>query len=208
MLLTSRQTFPTLTEVIWQVGADSKVQKWVRYCLLAITGSALVGLCAQVTVPFFPVPITGQTFAVFLIGLTYGWKLGGATLLLYLAEGAVGFPVFSGGTGGLSALIRPGTGYLCGFVFAASACGWLAERGFDRSYIRIAFALLVGNILLYTPGLLWLGFFLGWDKPILAWGLYPFIFGDLAKMLLVVILLPTTWKFVKKFKLECPLEKK
>ena len=180
--------------------ADSKVQRAVRYALLAFAGSALITLCTQISLPLFPVPMTLQTFAVFLIGLTYGWRLGGITVALYLLEGALGLPVFSGGKGGMLVFMGPTAGYLVGFLLAATACGWLAERGFDRSYFKLLVALLLGNVLLYVPGLLWLGTLIGWDKPVLEYGLYPFISGDLLKIAMAVLLLPTAWKVVNRFK--------
>ena len=182
------------------VEADSKVQRALRYVLLALAGSVLITICTQISLPLFPVPMTLQTFAVFLIGLTYGWRLGGITVSLYLFEGAIGLPVFSGGKGGMIVFMGPTAGYLVGFLLAAIACGWFAERGFDRSYFRLFLSLLAGNILIYAPGLLWLGTLIGWDKPVLEYGLYPFIGGDILKISMVVLLLPTVWKIVNRLK--------
>ena len=165
---TQVMTYPSMSETLLPGEADSNVQRAVRYALLAFAGSALITLCTQISLPLFPVPMTLQTFAVFLIGLTYGWRLGGVTVALYLV--------------------------------AATACGWFAERGFDRSYSKLFASLLVGNILLYAPGLLWLGSLIGWDKPVLEYGLYPFILGDLLKIAMAVLLLPTAWKIVNRLK--------
>jgi len=200
MASTLAPTYPTLADTLWHIPANQRARVWARQVILAVGGSLLVGLCAQFTIPFFPVPITGQTFALFLIALTYGSKLGGATIFLYLVEGAIGLPVFAGGAGGFRIFTGPTAGYLFGFFLVAIVCGRLAEKGFDRSYLKIALVMLIGNIVLFTPGLLWLGFFMGWDKPILAWGLYPFIPGDIIKMTLVVSLLPTTWKVIDRIK--------
>ena len=115
-------------------------------------------------------------------------------------EGAIGLPVFSGGKSGIIVFTGPTAGYLFGFLFAVFACGWFAERGFDRSYFKLFFSLLVANFMLYVPGILWLGNLIGWDKPILEYGLYPFIGGDLLKIAMVVVLLPTAWKFVNRLK--------
>ena len=197
---TQVMTYPSMSAVLLLGEADSKVQRAVRYALLALAGSALITLCTQISLPLFPVPITLQTFAVFLIGLTYGWRLGGITVALYLLEGALGLPVFSGGKGGMIVFMGPTAGYLVGFLLAATACGWFAERGFDRSYFKLLVALLLGNVLLYVPGLLWLGTLIGWDKPVLEYGLYPFISGDLLKIAMAVLLLPTAWKVVNRFK--------
>ena len=192
--------YPSLSEALFLESSVSKTQRNIRYAVLALAGSALIALCAQISVPFFPVPLTLQTFAVFLIGLTYGWRLGGITIVLYLAEGVLGLPVFAGGKSGLIVLMGPTAGYLVGFLLAATACGWFAERGFDRSYTKLFAALLVGNILLYVPGLLWLGSMIGWDQPVLELGLYPFVLGDLMKIAMAVLLLPSAWKYVNRLK--------
>ena len=154
---------------------------------------------SKIQVHFWPVKMTMKNFIVFIIAMSYGWKLSLLTLIAYLIEGALGLPVFAKG-GGLLYLTGPTAGYLAGFLFAATACGWFAERGFDRRYSKLFAALLVSNILLYAPGLLWLGNLIGWDKPVLELGLYPFILGDLLKIALAVLLLPTTWKYVNRLK--------
>jgi len=168
---------------------------------LAVVGTLLLTIAAKIQVPFYPVPMTMQTFVVLTLGMAYGWRLGGATLLLYLAEGAVGLPVFAGtpekGIGIVYMLGGTG-GYLVGFVLAAAVCGWLAERGWDRNVATTALAMLAGNVLIYVPGLLWLGILYGWDKPILEWGLTPFILGDLTKLALASAVLPFAWKLLRK----------
>ena len=197
---TQMLTYPSLFETLVLDKAENNSQKIFRYGILSFTGSALIALCAQVSVPFYPVPVTMQTFAVILIGLTYGWRLGGITVALYLIEGSIGLPVFAGGKGGMIVMMGPTAGYLYGFFLAAVACGWFTERGFDRSYLKLIVPLLAGNVLRYTSGLIWLGNFIGWDKPVLELGLYPFIPGDLMKIALVAVLLPTVWKYVERMK--------
>ena len=197
---TQMLTYPSLFETLFLDKAENKSQKIFRYGAITLAGSVLIALCAQVSVPFYPVPLTMQTFAVILIGLTYGWRLGGITVALYLIEGSIGLPVFAGGKGGMIVMMGPTAGYLYGFFLAAVACGWFTERGFDRSYLKLIVPLLVGNVLLYTSGLIWLGNFIGWDKPVLELGLYPFIPGDLMKIALVAVLLPTVWKYVERMK--------
>tara|TARA_B100000446_G_scaffold176869_1_gene188979 strand:+ start:30 stop:638 length:609 start_codon:yes stop_codon:yes gene_type:complete len=192
--------YPSLSEALFLESSVSNTQRNIRYVVLALAGSALIALCAQISVPFFPVPLTLQTFAVFLIGLSFGWRLGGITVALYLLEGALGLPVFAGGKGGLIVFMGPTAGYLAGCFLAATACGWFAERGFDRNYTKLFTALLISNILLYAPGLLWLGSLIGWDKPVLELGLYPFVMGDLLKIAMAVLLLPSAWKLVKRLK--------
>ena len=156
-------------------------------------------ISAKIQVPFYPVPITMQTFVVLMAGMAFGWRLGAATILLYLAEGALGLPVFAGTPEkgiGLAYMAGPTGGYLLGFVLAAALVGWLAERGFDRNVMLTAIAMLLGNAIIYIPGLLWLGAVVGWDKPVLEWGLLPFLFGDTAKLILAALLMPALWKLV------------
>ena len=190
--------FPTLTTVLWGRGAQP-----LRAVLLALAGSLLLWASAKVQVPFYPVPMTFQTFAVLALGMALGWRLAGAALLLYLAEGALGLPVFAGTPEkgiGLAYMVGPTGGYLLGFVFAAVTCGWLAERGWDRSVLTTALAMLIGNALIYAPGILWLGSIVGWDKPVLEWGLTPFLLGDAAKLALAAILLPAIWRLLERTK--------
>jgi biotin transport system substrate-specific component len=188
----------TLVAALWpRAGRLGEMSGLLRNLLLAVAGSLLLWAAAKVQVPFYPVPITMTTFAVLAIGMAYGWRLGAATVLLYLAEGAMGLPVFAGTPEkgiGLAYMAGPTGGYLLGYVLAAAACGWLAERGWDRNVLTAALAMLAGNALIYLPGLAWLGVLFGWDKPILEWGLIPFITGDLLKLALVAAGLPLAWK--------------
>ncbi len=187
---------PTLAAILWPVGTQGRT---VRLALLAIGGSAFVAAASQIQVPLQPVPITMQTFAVLVIGAAYGWRLGAATLALFLAEGAVGLPVFAGFKGGLSILYGPTGGYLFGFVVAAGLVGWLAERGWDRQLLTTAAAMFLGNVVIYVPGLLWLTKFVGADQ-VLAAGLTPFLIGDGLKLLLAVAALPLAWMLVRRFR--------
>ena len=182
---------PTLAAQLWQSGG------WLRFIVLALAGSVLLTLSAKLQIPFFPVPVTMQTFVVLVIGFAFGWKLGSLTILLYLAEGAVGLPVFAGTPEkgiGIAYMMGTTGGYLLGFVAAAAVCGWLAEKGWDRRMSTTLAAMLLGNLIIYAVGLLWLGGLLGWDKPILQWGMYPFLPGDLAKIVLAMVALPGVWK--------------
>ena len=172
---------------------------WMRDIFLALAGTVLITLSAKINIPFFPVPMTMQTFAILVLAMAYGPRLGAATLALYIAEGAVGLPVFAGTPEkgiGLAYLMGPTGGYILGFLAAAMLVGWLAERGFDRSPAKAAIAMLAGNVVIYVPGLLWLGTVVGWDKPVLAWGLYPFVLGDLFKIALGAALLPGVWALI------------
>ncbi len=161
-------------------------------------GSLLIALAAQVAVPlpFSPVPVTGQTFAVLLIGAAFGARLGAATVALYLAEGILGLPVFApGGPVGPARLLGPTGGYLIGFVAAAYVVGALAERGWDRRLVTAALAMLAGEVVIYAFGLAGLARFLPPER-LLAAGLLPFIPGDLVKLALAALALPTAWRLV------------
>jgi len=142
-----------------------------------------------------PVPITMQTFIVLLTGALLGSKIGALSQITYLLMGLAGFPWFARG-GGIQYILSPTFGYLLGFVWAAYLVGYLAEKGFDRNIKTAILAMLVGNIVLYIPGLLWLAKFVGW-KNVLVVGFYPFVLGDIVKILLASSILPLGWKTIK-----------
>jgi biotin transport system substrate-specific component len=191
-------THATLASAVWP---SDRTGALLRNAILVVLGSALLWASAKIQIPFYPVPMTMQTFMVLVLGMAYGWRLGAATLGLYLLEGAFGLPVFAGTPEkgiGLAYIAGPTGGYLVGFLLAAMACGWLAKRGWDRSVAKTAAAMLVGNVFIYVPGLLWLGTVVGWDKPVLAWGLTPFLLGEMTKLALAAVLLPAIWKRVRQ----------
>jgi biotin transport system substrate-specific component len=174
----------------------------LKRAALVAFGIAALAVAAQIRVPFWPVPITMQTFVVLAVGAAYGMRLGVVTLLGYLAIGALGFDVFTSSSAensGLAYMMGGTGGYLAGFVLAAGALGWLARRGWDRSVGKMAAAMLIGNALIYVPGLLWLGHLYagteGW-ATVLDWGLWPFLAGDALKLALAALLLPAAWKAV------------
>lgn len=172
---------------------------WAKRAALVALGVAALAIAAKVKVPMWPVPVTMGTFAVLSIGAAYGPRLGLATVLAYLAVGALGFNVFAGSSaeaGGLTYMMGGTGGYLVGYALAAAALGLAARRGWDRTAGRMALAMLVGNAILYAPGLLWLGQLYGWDQPILAWGLWPFLVGDALKLALAALLFPMAWRMV------------
>ncbi|MFQ6100710.1 MAG: biotin transporter BioY [Anaerolineae bacterium] len=164
---------------------------------LILCGSLFVALSAQVAIylTFSPVPITGQTLAVLLAGALLGSRRGSLCLLAYLTEGALGLPVFAGGMAGPARLMGPTGGYLVGFVAAAYVTGLLAERGWDRRVGTTLLAMLLGNAAIYALGLLWLTVFVGIGR-VLSLGLYPFIVGDLLKLALAALLLPSGWRML------------
>jgi biotin transport system substrate-specific component len=132
--------------------------------------------------------------------MAYGPRLGAATVALYLAQGALGLPVFAGTPEkgiGLAYMVGPTGGYLVGYLLAATVCGYLAERGWDRGLFTTVAALVIGNVTLFLPGVLWLGVLFGWSKPILAWGLTPFLLGEATKMALAAVVVPLAWKAVR-----------
>lgn len=166
---------------------------------VVLAGSLLLALSAKFQVPFFPVPMSMQTFVAIGLGLALGPTRGAVAVALYLAQGAAGFPVFAGTPEkgiGLAYMMGPTGGFLIGFVLAALVAGWLAKRGFDRNPAMAMVAALLAGAVIYVPGLLWLGMVIGWDKPVLAFGLYPFIPGDIAKAMLAAIAFPTAWKWL------------
>lgn len=175
----------------------------VKQAVLVLLGVAALAISAKISVPMWPVPITMGTFAVLGIAAGYGMRLGLVTILGYMAIGALGFDVFAGSSAeqfGLSYMMGGTGGYLVGFVLATAALGGLAARGWDRSVGWMALAMLIGNVLIYVPGLIWLGTLYGWDKPILAWGLTPFLIGDAIKLALASLLLPGLWKAVGRIR--------
>lgn len=169
----------------------------IREVVLVLAGSLLIALTAQIQVilPFSPVPVTGQTFGVLLLAALYGSRRGPATVLAYLALGSVGLPVFAGGAAGPARLLGPTAGYLVGFVAAAFVVASLAERGWDRRPATTAASMVLGNLVIYTVGALWLSRFVGWDQ-VLSAGVIPFLAGDGIKIALATLLLPAAWRLV------------
>jgi len=165
---------------------------------LVIGGSLLIGLCAQVKIllPFSPVPITGQTFAVLMIGTLLGARRGSLCVLAYIVQGLMGLPVFALG-GGFAVLIGPTGGYLVGFIPAAYITGLLARKGWDRRIGTTVLLMVLGNIVIYAFGLLWLCCLMGVNKVVPAVGLYPFVVNDLLKIALAAAVLPSGWKLLE-----------
>lgn len=169
--------------------------------LVILSGSWLIALAAQLSIPlpFSPVPITAQTFAVLLVGALAGQRLGSLSVAAYLAQGLAGLPVFAGGTSGLSRLLGPSGGYLLGFWAAAYLVGSLAERGWTRQVRGTLLAMLAGNLVIYLCGLPYLSLFVGVEKALVA-GFYPFLVGDVIKILLATLALPLGWKMLSIYK--------
>ncbi|WP_374650837.1 biotin transporter BioY [Dongia sp.] len=164
--------------------------------LLVLGGTILLAVSAKVQVPFWPVPMTMQTFVVLMIGATLGARLAGATMLAYLVEGAAGLPVFAGGVG-FGYIAGPTGGYLIGFVLGATLVGWLADRGFGRSILTTLLAFLAGEIAIFVLGTGWLATLIGLDKA-LRGGLVPFLPGEAIKVALACAVLPIAWRLVRR----------
>lgn len=175
-------------------------RRWARFYdfALVLGGSLLIGLCAQIRIhPFGPVPITGQTFAVLMIGALLGARRGALAVLAYLGQGLAGLPVFAV-VSGPGAFLGPTGGYLVGFVPAAYVTGLLAEKGWDRRFGTMALAMALGNVVIYAFGLFWLSCLTGLSTTVLTTGLLPFIPGDALKIVLAVILLPSAWRLLAR----------
>jgi biotin transport system substrate-specific component len=176
--------FP-LAAVLWP---DSGA---LREVTLIALGTALLTLSAKINLPLPYVPMTLQTLVVLVIGAAYGGRLGAATIMVYLAEGALGLPVFAGPAGGLAPLMGPTAGYLIGFVAAAFTTGWLSERGWDRSVARLFVAMAIGHVIILGCGFAWLAFGmkLGVGKAWLV-GIAPFVAASVIKNALGAVLVP------------------
>ncbi|WP_298677970.1 biotin transporter BioY [uncultured Lentibacter sp.] len=180
-------------------GAEAGAGLWAKRVALVIAGVMALAISAKIAVPMWPVPITMGTFAVLAMGAAYGPRLGLATIAAYMLVGVMGFDVFAGSSAeayGITYMMGGTGGYLVGYVLAVLALGTLARKGWDRSAGKMAGAMLIGNALIYVPGVLWLGVLYGFDKPLLAWGLTPFLVGDAVKLVLAALLLPAAWKLV------------
>jgi biotin transport system substrate-specific component len=155
---------------------------WPRRVFLVLAGTVFLAASAWIEVPMVPVPMTMQTFAVVLIGAVYGWRLGGATVAAYLAQGAVGLPVFAGGAFGAAHLIGPTGGYLVAFVAVAAAVGWCAERGLAKNAVSAFAVMVAGHLAILALGVAWLATVTGMGlQQAIAVGATPFLFGMVLK---------------------------
>ena len=184
-------------------------QKIIKKISLIVIGSIILTLSAKIKIPFYPVPMTMQTFVVLFLGISFGYKIALTTVGLYLLEGILGLPVFSNSPEkgvGLVYFTGPTMGYLVGFLVAAYVAGLLVSPSrkliqyikFRNSYLTIFFSLLVSVSFIYILGLLWLGILIGWDKPIFKLGAQPFLLAELFKLTLLTILYPWIFKINTK----------
>jgi biotin transport system substrate-specific component len=172
-----------------------------RRLTLVVVGIFILTLFSKIKIPIWPspVPINLATLSVLTIGLTYGPKLGLMTVFGYLILGTLGFDVFANSSAkvnGMEYMLGSTGGYLFGYLLATIALGFLARAGWDRNVFKIVLALIMGNALIYIPGIFWLAELYTWNKPILAWGLTPFLIGDALKILLAALVIPSMWKFI------------
>jgi biotin transport system substrate-specific component len=171
--------------------------------LLALGGAAFVGVAAQIShkLGFTPVPLTGQTFAVLIVGAAYGAILGAISLSLYLLLGLVGVPWYASHAHGWSEFSGASGGYIVGFVLAAAVTGWLSERGWDKRFSSSIASMLTGSVVIYACGAVWLHHYLhvNWNTTLVD-GVYPFVPGDLVKLYLAAAALPAAWKLVQKIR--------
>ncbi len=176
-----------------------RAASWLRDLTLIVLGSLFVAVLAQVKIPlpFTPVPLTGQTFAVLLTAAALGSKRGAASMAFYIALGTFGLPVFAGGASGMSYLSGATLGYLVGFVVAAFIVGLLAERGLERNVRTSIIPFLIGTIIIYACGVTWLAIILGSFSKAVTAGLVPFLIGDAIKLIAAALALPAGWTLAK-----------
>jgi len=167
----------------------------LKNILFILFGTLLLALSSKIQVPFWPVPMTMQTFIVFIISMAYGWKLSFLTLAAYLLEGAIGIPVFAKG-GGISYLVGPTAGYLYGMTISAAIMGYFADLGYGKSIVKCTIPLFIGTCVIFICGIFYLSLILGLQKAIEV-GLLPFIPSELFKIFLALFIIPSIWKYTK-----------
>jgi biotin transport system substrate-specific component len=192
----SLSTPSTLVGLLWPSRDDARFAA-LRAIVLMVVGTALLTVSAKVQVPLPFVPMTLQTLVVLMIGASYGWRLGGATVALYLAEGAMGMPVFAGPTAGIGYMMGPTGGFLFGFLAAALVMGFMAERGWDRSLLRVIIMMTIGHVLILGCGVAWLSVLMPVAK---AWavGIAPFIAATIVKTALAAALMQAAWSVTRR----------
>ena len=174
-----------------------QIQKYIKYFLIVFVGTILLTISAKIKIPFYPVPMTMQTFVVLLVGMTFGYKMGLSIVLLYLLEGIIGLPVFSNSPEkgvGLLYFTGPTMGYLIGFILATFLSGYL---NLNTNYFDVFIKLIFSVSVIYLFGVLWLGYLIGWDKPILEIGVMPFLLAELFKILILTLLSKKIYKLRK-----------
>lgn len=200
--MTSQASPARTSTLVAILPGTTSLSRSVRNVALALAGSALLALSAKIQVPFWPVPMTMQTFAVIVLAMAFGARLGAATVALYLLEGAVGLPVFAGTPEkgiGLAYMMGPTGGYLAGFLAAAGLAGWMAERGWDRSFLKATAVNALATAVIFTGGLAWLAVLVGPAKAV-AVGLTPFLAASAFKIALGGAVMPLAWSFARRLR--------
>ena len=172
-----------------EIAKKLTTSKYIKYITIIFLGTVLLTISAKIKIPFYPVPMTMQTFVVLFLGISFGYKIGVATILLYLFEGLLGLPVFSNSPEkgiGIAYFTGPTMGYLIGFIFASLLAGYFK---YNSNYFLTFIKLTISTSIIYILGVLWLGNLIGWDKPVLQFGVYPFLFAELFKLMLLTILI-------------------
>ena len=186
----SMQASPTLAAALWPVSGTSRALGLARFAALAVAGALAMTLSAKAQVPFYPVPLTLQTLVLLVLGATLGWRIAVASIAIYLLEGALGLPVFAftpeKGVG-LAYMAGPTGGFLASYAFAAGLIGWFAERGANRSVLKLAGVMIVAEIIVFSMGFGWLSTFIGAEKA-WAFGVAPFLVPDAIKVALAASL--------------------
>lgn len=185
----------TIISTLWPSRSDRHV---IRAIVLMFIGGCLLTLSAKTQIPFWPVPMTMQTFVVLVLGMAYGWRLGAATVGAYLLAGAFGFPVLAGTPErglGLPYMLGPTGGFLLGFFLAAALVGYMGDRGWDRSILKTAVAMIAGHVVITASGVLWLSAAFGLPKAIEV-GLMPFLASSVLKTGLGIAFMPIVWKLL------------
>ena len=183
------------------ISKNSRIEKIIKLTLITIVGTILITISAKVKIPFYPVPMTMQTFVILLIGITLGYRIGLATVALYLFEGITGLPVFASSPEkgiGITYFIGPTMGYLIGFLVAVCFAGLFKyDKGIINTFLKLIFSVSF----IYIFGVIWLGTLIGWEKPIFKLGVQPFLLAELFKILLLLLLTPTLLKIKKLIKI-------
>jgi biotin transport system substrate-specific component len=181
-----------------EIVKNFKQTKLLKYVFIALIGSIILAVSSKIKIPFYPVPMTMQTLIVLIIGVAFGWKLGLATISLYLFEGIVGLPVFSGTPEkgiGLVYFTGPTMGYLIGFLVAVYISGKFV---YDNNLVKTFFKLFFATSLIYILGIIWLGSLIGWDKPVFKLGAQPFLLAEIFKILIATLAINQIKK-IKKY---------
>ncbi len=189
----------TIADFLVPIGIGERMDTRLRNVALIVLGSLLIYLCARITfpVPGSPVPVTGQTFGVLLVGGALGSRRGVASISLYVLIGLIGLPFFAEGKGGIQVILGATGGYLVGFILAGAVVGRLAEMGWDRRLVGALGAMAIGNVVIYLVGVPWLMAVTGYSLAVaIEKGVMPFIVGDIVKLLLAAAAFPAAWWLV------------